>query len=484
MWVKSIESAISVFLFILALLLPVSVKGAHHAYEAAGILWLALVVTRRRRVLQQPLVAPMLLYLVFSAVSTILSPTPVLSWDRMKLVTLLMVCIVVAQNVRSVRQMKWMAAALTLGCVITAGIAARQTMTGIGVQIRTLNPDSRLAHEGVQRDDVIASVAGHSTRTPEQLRAAVDQLPQGKPVDVTVVRVSPFMYFQVDTDRAALAASGLLGPGSVVPVKPERAFGTFHHYIAFAELLLQLALFTWGVLIAAGTRHRRIAFALLIVFAAVCAALLATKTRSVLGALLISAFVILWIAAGRRTRVVSLAAFAVLALAATLYIHHTRGFAWVDLRDPGTQYRVMLWKDGLHLAERHPWFGVGMESVRLYWRQWNMQAYAQFHTQSHFHSNWVQLAAERGLLTLAAWLWFVVGYLVFLVRLVRRARVGDWLTYGIALGALGAMIGFLIESVVQYNLGEEQVVVALWFFAGLAFATERIIGRSEDRVIG
>jgi hypothetical protein len=40
------------------------------------------------------------------------------------------------------------------------------------------------------------------------------------------------------------------------------------------------------------------------------------------------------------------------------------------------------------------------------------------------------------------------------------------------------MLGFLIESVVQYNLGEQQVVAALWFFAGMAFAADRVVSSS------
>ena len=33
----------------------------------------------------------------------------------------------------------------------------------------------------------------------------------------------------------------------------------------------------------------------------------------------------------------------------------------------------------------------------------------RFHVMGHFHSNPMQIAVERGLLTLAAWLWFVRG---------------------------------------------------------------------------
>jgi O-antigen ligase len=462
-------------LVLFALALPLSVKGAHHAYEAALILWLSTVLFGDKAILRQPLVAPMLLYLVFSAVSTALSPDPLLSWDRMKIVGLMLVCVVVAQNLKSLQQIKWIVAALVLGAMLSAGITAWQMMAGIGLEVRNLRPASALFHAGIGPGDTITSINGHRVRTAEQLRTELGRLPVRSRVDVVVLHWAPFQRLTLSIAGIDLVNSGLLDPGAVIPGIPERALGTFPHYAVYAELLLQLSLFTWGLVVAAYSKDRRLAAALLVTFAAMAAALAATKTRSALGALLIAALVVVWLATERRARIASLPLFAVLFLAATLWVHHSRGFKWIDMRDPGTQYRIMIWKDGMHLVKQHPWFGVGMETVRVHWREWHVQAYAYFNSQSHFHSTWVQLAAERGLLALAAWVWFVVAYLVFLARLIRRTRTVDWFAYGIALGTMSAMIGFLIESVVQYNLGEEQVVVTLWFFAALTFAVDRII---------
>jgi len=49
-------------------------------------------------------------------------------------------------------------------------------------------------------------------------------------------------------------------------------------------------------------------------------------------------------------------------------------------------------------------------------------AYTFFHDESHFHSDMMQIAVERGLPALAAWLWFVIAYLIFLLRLIRKTR--------------------------------------------------------------
>ena len=58
---------------------------------------------------------------------------------------------------------------------------------------------------------------------------------------------------------------------------------------------------------------------------------------------------------------------------AVLWIQHTRGLKWVDARDPGTQYRLLMWKDGARLAVQHPLFGVGMDSVQNRWPEWHLR---------------------------------------------------------------------------------------------------------------
>src|SRR5205807_9187442 len=102
--------------------------------------------------------------------------------------------------------------------------------------------------------------------------------------------------------------------------------------------------------------------------------------------------------------------------------------------------------------------------------------FALYHVVSHFHSTFLQIAVERGLTTLAAWLWFVVAYLVFLLRLVRKARVSsDAIPAGIAAGILAAFVAFVATSFVHYNLGEEPLVMILFFYFGLAVALDRML---------
>jgi O-antigen ligase len=138
-----------------------------------------------------------------------------------------------------------------------------------------------------------------------------------------------------------------------------------------------------------------------------------------------------------------------------------------------------MWEDGLRLIGQNPWFGVGMETVRNHWKEWNIRAFTFFHDESHFHSDLMQIAVERGLLTLAAWLWFIVAYVICLFRLIGKARLRSRFATGVAAGVLASFVAFQTTALVHYDLGIESVAMILFFYFGLAIATDRILEQPE-----
>src|SRR6516165_5411832 len=73
-WTRYLDSAIFGFLALFAILLPHSIKGAERSWKIALLLWLLRLLIARVRPFRQPLVIPLLFYVVLSAISTILSP--------------------------------------------------------------------------------------------------------------------------------------------------------------------------------------------------------------------------------------------------------------------------------------------------------------------------------------------------------------------------------------------------------------------------
>jgi len=157
------------------------------------------------------------------------------------------------------------------------------------------------------------------------------------------------------------------------------------------------------------------------------------------------------------------------------WINQRRALTVFNTADPGTQYRLLMWRDSLKLIRAHPLVGVGLDSISGDWHRWDLEAYRRYPLHTHFHSTPIQFAVECGLPTLFAWLGLVIAYLVFLLRLARATRDKGWFAQGLALGILGEHVAFLLISLLQYSFGDAEAMVVFWFCMGLALALHRVL---------
>jgi hypothetical protein len=58
-------------------------------------------------------------------------------------------------------------------------------------------------------------------------------------------------------------------------------------------------------------------------------------------------------------------------------------------------------------------------------------------------------------------------------RLWRSPALEDWRERGLALGALGGLVGFCASGMVHYNFGDSEVVMVFYLVMGLTLALER-----------
>ena len=471
-----LDGAIFFFFALFAILLPHSIKGAQHSWQIAFILWLVKLAIERRRPYPQPLSAPLLAYITLSGISTLLSPDPNLSWDRMKIVCLILVGIVFAQNLQRLKQVRVLVILLVLSGLAAAGFTAWQYTYGIGVRVAYILPVAPLYQAHIFHDDIIQSIDGHRVHTPAELNRIVSESPPDKWLRINYVRSYP-----LHKKQTLVTADGIMHSGfgthwlQFARGRPFKAQGTLGHYVDFAEMLMQIGCMTWAMLLSAAGRKRGWQLLFAGTFVALTVALFLTETRAALAGLAIGCFVAAMILTGKRSRIWASAALLLLVIASAAWIHHTRGPLWLGAHDSGTQFRTMMWEDGLRLIRQHPWFGVGMETVRNHWSEWNIRAYTFFHDESHFHSDMMQIAVERGLLALAAWVWFVIAYLIFLLRLIRKARERSRFATGVAAGVLASFVAFQTTALVHYDLGIESVAMILFFYFGLAIAIDRML---------
>ena len=474
-WTSYLDPAIFGFLLLFAIALPHSIKGAERAWKIAFVLWLLKLAMERVRPLAQPLAAPLLAYVTLSAFSTIHSTDPYLSWDRMKFVCLFLVGIVFAQNLKRLSQVRWLLLLLVLSGFSAALYTGWQYTFGIGVRLGAFPMSSRLYQVGFRTDDIVTSFNGRAVHTPEQLVSSVEQTQPATRVDVHFLRgiglqKNVIVATSHDFLQSGLGATELkLDRG-----KPFRAEGTLGHYVVFAEMLMQIGCMAWALFLSTRRGQTGWKLVLAVTFAGISAALFATSTRAAVGGLLLGCVMSLLLLTTRKVRIAGMILLVLVLAGAILWIQDARRSERVDGSDLSTHFRVLMWEDGIRLVREHPWFGVGMETVRMHYREWNIRGFIQYDVVSHFHSTFLQIAVERGIPALLAWLWFCGAYFVFLWRLIRRLKNQSRFASGVAIGVLAAFLAFSFTGCFHYNLGEESLAMITFFYFGIAIAVDRM----------
>jgi O-antigen ligase len=111
--------------------------------------------------------------------------------------------------------------------------------------------------------------------------------------------------------------------------------------------------------------------------------------------------------------------------------------------------------------------GVGPDQIERVYPRYRVPD-AVKPTNPHLHNVPMQIAAERGLPALAAWIWFVVSAISGLFGLVKKAR-----NKSLAAAALGGMAAMLAAGLTEYNFGDSEFLMLLLVMITLPFAANR-----------
>ena len=104
------------------------------------------------------------------------------------------------------------------------------------------------------------------------------------------------------------------------------------------------------------------------------------------------------------------------------------------------------------------------------------KASRNFSSSGTFYSDPVQLAAERGFLTPRhVGFGLMMAYLIYLLRLVAPTPAAHGSAFAVATGILTGFVAFLLTSLVESSLGDDSLVMLLFFGVGVAIAMERML---------
>lgn len=138
-----------------------------------------------------------------------------------------------------------------------------------------------------------------------------------------------------------------------------------------------------------------------------------------------------------------------------------------NAQDPANQDRFAMIEIGARMIADHPLTGVGPNMVPRVYEQYRPD-YAVNAVNPHLHNVPLQIAAERGLPALAAWIWFLGVLAVGLFRQFRQRRHPVLAATGLA-----AVAAMLAAGLFEYNFGDSEFLMLFLVLVTLPFAAAR-----------
>lgn len=471
-------------LFVLAA--PHSIAVTQVAFVLGLLMWIVrMIVARRPLFVRTAVDLPLLIFVGWTAISVATSLDPMWSLSRMRGVSLVLIMYLFAANVPT-RRVAWMLAlALMLSVAGNLWWTYFERAQGRGVKVVTMGA-SPLKKWGVIPGDTILEVDGKAVHDLESLNAAFEgdrsrelipvRFTHGESDETRVYRRGRVLREGTGSDRLAV---------TIAPGRDFRARAYFSHAATYAETLQIIASMIAAWVVCGALQNRKWALWLAFILALTIGALVQTQTRAPIVAfgLALPAMVLLR-GAGRRVLIGAGIATIVLFLAGGWFILRGREVALVHPTDESTQWRLTVWREALPILAAHPLFGIGPDAAK--YRAGELQLFDKGKLPpGHFHSTPLQIAVDRGIPALLAWIAFVAMLLVSIGRLARRQAArestdgGDWRVTATVLGAWGALVGFFASSLVHFNWGDSEPMQMAWAVAGIAFAIARI-DRTEE----
>lgn len=507
-----LERAAFVFLVLTFAAAPHSIAATQTAWLIGMAVWIVRLFFRPRvRFRFGWLDVALWGLFVWSIVSSLVSYEPAMSLNKLRGAAVFLIFYFVLYNLRT-RGAAFLAAGVMIASsMINVLWMPVERLIGRGVEIRGLAADGPLAKALLWEGDTLLAVNKRKVATPEEVVAEIERS------EVSQIRFyRPDFEFAVEVRRTDLLpgsnALEKLGISGWKKSHNWRSKGFYGHYTTYAEVLQLIGSLVIGLLVAAlgGRGERRwkglqrkspesegrgeespgifgfqaskifLLLALIVLDAtgfvvllsltavAIGFALLLTVTRAPQLGFIISSAVIVLFGLGRKWFLVAAVVLVPVALGGLIFLQQSRKVDFFDSKDDSTRYRQMMLRDGLRLSTespRHLIFGVGMDSIQKHWQEWGLYDKG-WQPMGHFHSTPMQLVVERGLPALLIWIAIVGLYLRSLWRGLRMTA-DDRTARGILLGCLGGLAGFLVSSLVHYNLGDQEVAMVLFMLMGI-----------------
>ncbi|NOR15060.1 MAG: hypothetical protein GQ544_05110 [Candidatus Aminicenantes bacterium] len=244
----------------------------------------------------------------------------------------------------------------------------------------------------------------------------------------------------------------------------ERIAGFMGHYMTQAGLLILICALALSMFI---FTHGKMRYLWGSGFVLAAAGSLLTITRSAWIGIVVVVFVILLLYKPKALILVPAVVLVVYFLSPQPV--KRRAMSIFDTKVTSNKLRIEYFGAGLKIIRDYPVFGTGPNTVHVIFQRPQYGLSEEARDNVHLHNNFIQIAAERGIPTMLAWVAFLVWALFALVKQLKNKDPSQR-PYSAA--ALAALLGMVVAGLFEYNFGDSEVVTLFLYLLTLPFAWE------------
>jgi len=242
----------------------------------------------------------------------------------------------------------------------------------------------------------------------------------------------------------------------------ERVSGFMGHYMTQAGLLVLVCCLALGLLFF-GRQKARWLLAPGIVLAAFC--LVLTMTRS--GWIGFGAALAVVLALDRPKWLAILPLAAVLVFILSPQPVKRRALSIFSLKSYSNAQRVQYLRAGIKMVSERPLFGTGPDTVDMVFQNPKYGLSEVSRQNVHLHNNIIQIAAERGVPTLLAWVCFMAWAFFSLLKLIKNRGSA---VFPHATAAAAALLALVTAGLFEYNFADSEIAVLFLYLITVPFS--------------
>ena len=443
-------------LVLFALSLPHSIAAIYISLGLCLVGWVVRdLAARQLHFTRTPLDGPLVCFAALTVISALASASPAISLPKARAILIFGVLYLCSTNLHA-RAVKFFLGLLLASSLAGVFFSLGEKIIGRGMIVTAIHSDSPLARTQLQVGDVIWMINRRRVSPLDEARQILQQQRAGKRLEIEAIHDGDPLPVELQVTHVLEAQANPLGITVDGRSRRFRVSGFSRHFLTYVEQMQIFGLFVFGFFLAVSPR-RRIAASILL-FALFSITLILTASRAVIASYLLALVLASLLIASRRVALITLVvAVGIGGLAASVLLS-TRTSSAISFGDDSSSRRIGYMKAGLRLIPQHPLLGVGMDAHKQHWHEWGFPGEYITHT----HSTPIQIAMERGLPALGCYVWLMLAMGWWLWREFKREQ------NPMAFGALAALIGFSLSSLVNYNFGDSEVVLLLLFLVALA----------------